>query len=1029
METDTYMARLTALSLRQRSVVVLLALLITFAGIFGVTRLKTELLPDMELPLLTVITVYPGAGPEAIDQQVAQPMAKAIAGVSGIKTTQSIASDGFALVMAEFDFGEDMNDRQADINRAIADIQLPEGAQTPDVQRLNLQQLPVLQLTLSAGEEADTSQLRALAQTEFVPELSSADGVNRVEVVGGADNELQILLNPAALAQSGITTEQISGALQANNISIPAGALTTNGSTLPVRVGSQIDSIDALNALLIGASGTSPITLGDVASIDIVPAQSSGVARTNGQPSVALNVYMSQGANTVETAASARDKLADITSRLEHNGTEVEVTTLLDQSIFIQDSIDSLVSEAALGAVFAIIVILAFLLSVRSTLVTAISIPMSMLIAFILLWWQGISLNIMTLGGLAVAVGRVVDDSIVVLESIYRHVQRGEDTRRATLNGTKEVAMAITASTLTTVAVFLPLAFVGGIIGEIFRPFALTVTYALLASLLVALTIVPVMSSFFIHRDKVRPVSEHGTWLTRAYEPALKLALRRPVWTVVIAVAMLIGSLGLTPFIGTSFIAAGGEKGAVVTVEFPEGTSQDEALAQSKPIEDTIRDTVEAETIQTQIGGDALTQAFTGASGNTASITVVMDPDVDLDASLHDLREAMNAHDTDASISVEDMASAGFGGNTVNVLIQGDNYDEVANVARELTEQVAGVENVANVENDVVAAKPEIEITVDPQKAAMSGSASAMVAGQVRTALAGIPAGQVTIDGQPLPATMRFAGADSPESLKKLPIAGGGQVTLGDVATVEQVEAPTQILRQDGVRTATITGVITTDETGGAIADVQKLMNDYEAPEGITISSGGIAEQQGEAFTNMLIAIIVAVAAVYIVMVASFNSLTTPFVILFSLPLAIIGVLLALFLTGKTLGLPALIGVLMLVGIVVTNAIVLLEYVIDLQHRGYSLRDALLEGGKTRLRPILMTAIATILALTPLALSGEGGALIAADLAVVVIGGLFTSTLLTLFVVPVVYELIGGWQERRANRHAGQPENPVPTDA
>ncbi|HWV22678.1 MAG TPA: efflux RND transporter permease subunit [Thermomicrobiales bacterium] len=1020
------MSRLTALSLRQRSVVVLLALLIAFAGVFSITRLKTELLPDMEFPLLTVITVYPGAGPDAIDEQVAQPLTTAISAVPGIKTTSSTASDGFALVIAEFDFGEDMDARQTDISRAIANVQLPDGAQTPSVERLNLQQLPVLQLTLSAGEDADIAELRTLAQTEFVPELSSADGVNRVEVVGGADDELQILLDSEALAKNGITTDQISGALQANNISLPAGSLTTNGSTLPVRVDSQIDSIETLQNLIVGVSGTTPVTLGDVAKIEIAPAPSSGVARTNGQPSVAINIYMSQGANTVETAANAREKLDDITARLQHNGTDVEITTLLDQSVFIQDSIDSLVREAALGAVFAIVVILAFLLSVRSTLVTAISIPMSMLIAFVLLWWQGISLNIMTLGGLAVAVGRVVDDSIVVLESIFRHVQRGEDTKRATLEGTKEVAMAITASTLTTVAVFLPLAFVGGIIGEIFRPFALTVTFALLASLLVALTIVPVMSSFFIRRDKIRPTSENGNWLTRAYEPALKAALRRPVWTIVIAVVILIGSLALTPFIGTSFIASGGEKGAIVTVDFPSGTSEDEALAQSKPIEDTIQDVVNVETIQTQIGGDALTQAFTGASSNTATITVIFDPDVDLNTSLDALRDAMNAADTDAAITVSDLASQGMGGNTVNVVVQGDNYDEVSKVTQELTEQVAGVQNVANVENDVVAAKPEIEVTIDPQKAAMNGSASAMIAMQVRAALSGVPAGQLVIDGQPLPVTMRYANTDSADALAQLPIAG--EVTLGDVATIEQVDAPAQIIRQDGVRTATITGVITSDETGGAIADVQKIMNDYEAPEGITISSGGIAEQQGEAFANMLIAIVIAIAAVYIVMVASFNSLTTPFVILFSLPLAIIGVLLALFISGKTLGLPALIGLLMLVGIVVTNAIVLLEYVIELRQRGLPLRDALVEGGKTRLRPILMTAIATILALTPLALSGEGGALIASDLAVVVIGGLFTSTLLTLFVVPVVYELIGGWQERRANRHAVTPDEPAPAN-
>lgn len=1016
------MYRLTAISLRQRSVVVLLALLIALAGVFGVTRLSSELLPNIEVPILTVITTYPGAGPGAIDQQIAQPLTQVVSGLSGVKSTASTSSDGFSIVVAEFDYSDDMTERQDEVSRAIASVQLPTGAQQPDVQRINLQQFPVVQLSLSAGEDGDISQLRGLAQSQFVPALSSASGVSRVEVIGGSDDELQILLDPAALAEAGISSDQISGVLQANNISLPAGSIQANGSTLPVRVDSQIDSIDKVTSLIVGVANDKALTLGDIAKVEIVPTQASGIARTNGSPSIALDVYMNQGANTVETAAEVRSTLDDLTAQLETNGTDIEVTTLLDQSIFIEDSIDSLVQEASLGAIFAILVIFGFLLSVRSTLVTAISIPMSMLIAFILLWWQGISLNIMSLGGLAVAIGRVVDDSIVVLESIYRHVQRGENTKKATLDGTKEVAMAITASTLTTVAVFLPLAFVGGIIGEIFRPFALTVTFALLASLVVALTIVPVMSSYFIRRDKVRPVSPDGNWMTRAYEPALKWALRRPVWTVVIAVALLIASFGLTPFIGTSFLPSAGEKGAIVTVEYSEGTSQNQTLEKSAQIEEIILNTADVDTTQTQIGGDGLAAAFTGASSNRATITVVFDPDVDLQSTLSDLREAMNNIDDEAAIVVEDVASAGAGQNSVNVVVQGDDYEQVSKVAQDLTSQVSEVDNVSNVENDVVSAKPELQITVDPQKAAASGSATAEIAGQVRGSLAGIQAGQLTIDGIPMQVTMRFDGVDSVESLRAFPIGSG---TLDDFATVEEVDGPEQIIRQDGVRTATVTGVITSDETGGPIADVNSIINDYEAPEGIDISSGGIAADQGEAFTSMLIAIVVAIAAVYIVMVASFNSLTTPFVILFSLPLAIIGVLVALFITGKTLGLPALIGLLMLVGIVVTNAIVLLEFVIELRRRGMPLRDALLEGGKTRLRPILMTAIATILALTPLALSKGGGALIASDLAVVVIGGLLTSTLLTLFVVPVIYELIGGWQERREARHVdSDDQNP-----
>jgi HAE1 family hydrophobic/amphiphilic exporter-1 len=1015
-------SRLTAISLKQRSVVVLLTILIALAGVFSVTRLKTELIPNIEVPILTAITVYPGAGPESVDQQISLPVSQVVSGLSGVQSTMTTSSEGFSVVVAEYEYGDDMGARQDELTAAISGLPLPDGAQPTDVQRINLQQFPIYQVSLS-GEGTDANDLRAIAQSEFLPSLTSADGVSRVEIIGGSENELQILIDPAAVAEAGVSMDTIGQVLQANNISAPVGTIQEGGSTLPVRVDSQLTSIEDIQGLIVGVDGETPVTLGDVATVQVGSAATSGVARTNGQPSIALDVYMSQGANTVETAEGVRNALDDITERLGGSDLDIEVTTILDQSVFIEDSIDSLVREAALGAIFAIIVILVFLMSVRSTLVTAISIPMSVLIAFLLLWWQGISLNIMTLGGLAVAIGRVVDDSIVVLEAIYRHVQRGENTREATLNGTKEVALAITASTLTTVAVFLPLGLVGGLIGEIFRPFALTVTFALLASLIVSLTIVPVMSSFFINKGTIRAEKPEGTRLGRAYEPALKAALRRPWWTIAAATLLMVGSLLLTPFIGVSFLPSMGQPGASITVEYPEGTSEDETLERIAAVEEIVLQHPDVEVTQTQIGGDTLAAAFTGASGNRATMTVTLDEHTNVNETLDALRSDL-ASVEDAEINVSSLETAGTGTNGINVVVQGTDYEQVAEVTRQLTEQIAGVEDVENVENDVVAAKPEIRISIDSQRAAMTGTAPAMVAGVVYGMLSGTDAGTVTIDGAPLPVTVSIDAEMTSETLAGLPVSADGSVTIGDIGSVEQVEGPSSIVRQDSVRTATITGAITSNDTGGPIADVQTIINDFEAPEGIEVAAGGIAQEQGEAFANMAIAILVAIAAVYIIMVASFNSLTTPFVILFSLPLAVIGVLLALFITGKTLGLSALIGVLMLVGIVVTNAIVLLEYVIELQHRGYDLREAIIEGGKTRLRPILMTALATILALMPLALSNESGALIAADLAVVVIGGLLTSTLLTLFVVPVVYELIGGWQEKRASKKGGTPDAP-----
>lgn len=1013
------MYRLTALSLKQRSVVILATMLIALMGVFGMTRLKTELLPDINIPVLTVITTYQGADPNAVDTAVSQPIAAQAQGLPGIKTVQTQSSEGVSVVVAEFEYGTDMKEREQQLLAAVSGMQLPAGAGQPEVTRISFNQFAFMQFALT-GAGGDLATLRQVAQTQFVPALESIDGISQVEVTGGSDNLLLIQLDPAKLSANNLTATQVSQALQANNLSVPTGAISSDGVTLPVRVTSQPTSIDQVNALVVGSNASGqPVTIADLGTVTLGPGGAPGVARTNGEPSVAISLYLRQGANTVDTADAAKKEIERIESELSASNQNVTVTMIQNDADYINSSIDSLVREALLGAVFAIVVIFVFLLSVRSTIVTAVSIPTSVLVAFILLWTQGISLNIMTLGGLAVAIGRVVDDAIVVLEAIYRHIQKGERPREAALNGTKEVAMAITASTITTVAVFLPLGFVGGVIGEIFRPFALTVTYALLASLLVALTVVPVLGSYLISKNKIRPPKPGNTRLQSIYEPVIKTAVHRPKTTILVAIVLLVASFALVPLIGTSFLPAGGEKIVGVQIDMPAGTSQDATLTEATQLEQVVRDTAPVELIQTQIGGEGLIAAFTGASSSRANMTVTLDHSANLNDTMDALRTQLGAAATQgAEITVSDM-SGGMGGssNEVSVIVRGNDYQQVSDVTNQLTQQIAGVTNLVNVKNDVVTSKPEVSVQVDPAKAAAAGVSAAQVAQEVAGALNGVRSGAVVIDGAPYQSLITAGSPADSNALGQLPI-GPNKTPLAEIATISNTDGPVQIVRIDSDRAATISGSIASDETGKVTSDVTKIVNSAKktAPEGVTIEIGGVSQDQADAFTSMGIALLIAVALVYLVMVVSFGSLSTPFVILFSLPLALIGVLAALALSGKTLGLPALIGVLMLVGIVVTNAIVLLEYVIELRKHGKPLDEALIEGGKTRLRPILMTATATILALIPLALSGEGGAIIASDLAVVVIGGLFTSTLLTLLVVPAAYRLVAGWQDRRAKK-------------
>ncbi len=1023
------MYRIAALSLSKRSVVILATILIAVMGAFGVSQLQTELLPNIDFPVLTVITSYPGASPDAVDAAVTQPIANTVKALPGITSTQSTSSEGLSVVIAQFDYGTNTKDAAQTLSTEIGQVSLPQGATQPNIQRINFNQFPIVQLSLT-GANNNLAQLRQIAQANYLPALTGVDGVGRVDITGGADDVVAITLDPAKLVATGITPQQIAGVIQASNVSSASGLVQTGTTTLPVRVLSQVTTLDQLRGLVVGASKSNgggsqpkPVTLGDVANVAITAGAAPGITRTNGQPSVALDVYMNQGANTVNTASGVRNKVDSVTAQLKASGVDVTPVVIQDQSQYIQHSINDLVREALLGAGFAIIVIFGFLLSVRSTAVTAVSIPMSMLVAFILLWAEGITLNIMTLGGLAVAIGRVVDDAIVVLESIFRHVQRGEDTRTATLQGVREVAMAITASTITTIAVFLPLGFVGGIIGAVFRPFALTVTFALIASLIVALTVVPVLASYLIRKDKLRPAPVNTPWLQRIYVPSLKWALRRPKTTLAIAAVLFVASFGLAPFIGTSFLPSGNQKIASIQVNMPAGTSQEATAAEAAKLEDVIKQTAPVTLLQTQIAGSGLRAAFRGSSSSSATITATFKSNVNMNQTLADLRTRLKAaSNADITVSNE---SSGFGGSTnnVQVTVQGNNYDQVTKVAQDLTKQIAAVQNLVNVKNDVVNAKPEIVVGVDPDKAIAAGTTPAQIAAQVREILTTSTLGTLVINNTPYQLTQQVAGVSNNVSALGLIPVGTSAVPLSQIATINQGTGPVQVVRVDGDRAATITGTITTDNTGSVTRKVSQIVNAYSAPQGVTITSGGVGQQQGQAFKSMGIALVAAVLLVYIAMVASFGSLSTPFVILFSLPLAIVGVLVSLALTGKTLGLPALIGLLMLIGIVVTNAIVLLELVLELVRHGMPVDEALVQGGRTRLRPILMTAVATILALIPLALSGGGGAIIASDLAVVVIGGLLTSTLLTLVVVPVIFKLIVGRQFRHNQPEAVEPEH------
>ena len=1064
------MNRLSDLAVSKRSVTLLLAGALFIAGISAWGSLKQELLPDIEFPVITVIAPYPGAGSQDVADKVAEPIERAISGVPRLDTVQSTSANSIALVIAQFEYGTDVKEALAAIEEGIADAGLPDGVETT-ASALNINASPVLIASIGATSEDGLEAAATIARTEIVPEIAAIDGVSRADVTGGVETRLTITLDPDKLAAAGMSVAQVTGVLTANNLTLPSGQLSDGGTKIPVSTIGRLTSQEDVEDLVVGFStptpvapvpvdpnaspapsaapaaspaavAPAPITIGDLGTVELVDVATTGFARTNGNPSLSLSVTKTSDANTVLVAEEVQAKLDEIAAR--HPGVIV-VTTVSDLSDFIKESTDGLVREGGLGALFAVLTIFLFLFSVRSTLVAAISIPLSILTALVIMQLTGISLNIMTLGGLAVAVGRVVDDAIVVLENIYRHRALGEDRWTAVHNGPREVAGAITASTLTTVAVFLPLGFVGGLVSQFFLPFALTVTFALLASLVVALTVVPVLAYFLIDKVNVK-VDESGEpvgsrWV-QLYTPLITFVLRSR-WTALGVIALsgvlFFASLTLVSQLPTQFINAGSEKILQVSVAPPSGASSEAVLERAIEAETILDADEDVELIQTSIPGEGDTSfqtiiaAQSGRPANSATLTVKLKPTVDLAEKTAEFSSALEPIKTDG-YDVQVSEAAGFTSNGLTIIVSSEDREQVATTTAAVLAALEDDPTLANLQSDLVQATAEIQITVDPTKAIGVGLTAAQVANEVRNALVAQTVTQVTLEpGQPIDLVVQVDPevATSVEELSQLPVGTVTKVPLEQVATVEQADVQGSITRIDQAPAARVTAEILSEDTGAVSASVQSTIDSLEAdgsiPVGVSVELAGVSQQQTEAFGGLFASMGVAILLVYLMMVLAFNSLITPFIIMFSLPLATIGAFAALYLTGRPIGVSALIGFLMLIGIVVTNAIVLLDLVERLRSQGKPTHEALIEGGRTRVRPILMTAIATILALLPLAAGFNQGSIIAAELGTVVIGGLFSSTFLTLLVVPAVYLLVDGVKVRLGRRGAADAP-PVTTE-
>jgi HAE1 family hydrophobic/amphiphilic exporter-1 len=1025
-------------SLRNRALIALVTIVIGIFGGIALTSFKQELIPSISLPSVYIVTAYPGASPDVVNTDVSTPIESALQGIENLDSTTATSNTSASTVTASFAYGTDITTSEQKVQLALDRIKtiLPSGV-TPQVITFSLSDFPVIQLAVTS--DMDQNTLASKLSTLTVTNLKQLTGVSDVSLLGAASQRVTITPDSAKLAADGLNIQSIKTALGANGTLLASGSITEDSKTLTVQSGSRITTTDEIAALpLLGARAATVPTIADVATVAVVNDPTTGYSSVNGKPAVTLNITKSAAGNTVSVSGLVRNDIPTLERQL---GGNTKFTVVSDQAPSITQSIDSLAQEGLLGLVFAVVIILVFLFSVRSTLVTAISIPVSVLITFIGMQASGYTLNVITLAALTIAIGRVVDDSIVVIENIKRHIGLGEEKLPAILTAVREVATAVTASTITTVAVFLPIALVGGLTGELFRPFALTVTMALLSSLFVSLTIVPVLAYWFLGNKKAHkhagaaehaeteaaaPTTadelEHATRLQRVYLPVIRWTLKFPAIVLVAALVLLGGTGLLASGLKTNFIGNSGQNTLTVTQTLPLGTSLAAQDAASTKVETVLRNVPGVKTVLLTIGsgGSALRAAFAGGGSSTFSLTT--DPNAD-QAKLQSTVTAQLKKITGQGELAVATAQGGFGSSDIQVNVTAGSDADLRMASDAILAKVKDLSIVARASSNLSASLPYIAVQIDRAKAAADGLSELQVGGIVTQAMNPSATGNVVIDGKTL--SIYVDNASAPTTTAQLTAfsipTARGIVPLSDLATIETVNGPSSITTIKGLRSATLTVTPGTDNTGSASAVVSAAVSAVKLPASATATLGGVTTQQSDSFSQLGLALLAAILIVYVVMVATFKSLRQPLLLLVSIPFAATGAIALQVISGIPLGVASLIGVLMLIGIVVTNAIVLVDLINQYRNRGMKVGEAIIHGASRRLRPILMTALATIFALLPLGigLTGHGG-FISQPLAIVVIGGLVSSTLLTLIVLPVLYYLVEGAKERRIDRRAAR---------
>jgi len=998
-------------SVKRPVTTLMLILIIVLLGVVSFTNIQTDLFPSINIPIAAISISYSGASPEEVENIITKNVENSLATVSNVDEISSTSSAGHSLIIVKFNQDTHMDGAMLELNESLDMIMsyLPDDVSKPLVIQFDPNMLPIMSYSVSL-DNSNMWKTTNWADSVFKTRIESIEGVANVNIIGGIEKEIHIITNQEKMNTFGISSTLLSQMLLANNINLPSGSISENKTDYSVRTLGAINSIDEIkDMVLISPSLKRPIKLSDFATVEFVNSNTKSYNHVNGIDALTVTIQKQSGYNTSEVAHNVQDEVASIVK--EHDN--VTITTIYDQSKYIDMMVNNVGLSGLIGAILAVLILFIFLKDIRPTFIIGIAIPISILAAFILIYFAHITLNAVSLGGLALGIGMLVDNSIVVLENIYRLRGEGYSKKKAAIVGGSTITGAIFASTMTTISVFLPVVFLKGMTADIFKEMALTITISLVTSLLIALTLVPMVSSKILKKDK----SKHHKIMDKTkkiYRRILALALKRRAVVIILALIIFASSVYGVLQMGMEYFPATDEGQISITVEMAKGTSYQNTVDEVKKIENKLYDYTEIDVVNTSVGDSGGFMNFASHGYDSGFITLNLVPSENRGATTNEfvdtLRNDLNKL-TNATLVIEATQASGMSmltGSGVSVEILGSDLIVLEKIANDFKSQAQLIDGVISSKTSLEKGSPELVVIPNKSKVAMSGLSTYQIAHSVSNAVQGMRLSTIKIDNEDIVLKLVSDEHATKQSLGEINLNTpyGTKVKLSDIAKIDEQIGYTSISRKNQTRLLMVTTTLKDGFDPGTIGDsIQELIDNYDTPEGYTISLSGEAKETKNAFGDLLYALLIGIILVYMIMAAQFESLLHPFIIMFTIPLAFTGAFLGLLVVGAPLSVPAFLGMIVLAGIVVNNGIVLVDYINRLRREGKNINKAILEAAPIRLRPIFMTSLTTILALIPLALGIGEGTEILIPLAITVIGGLLFATLLTLIVVPVMYSI------------------------